>query len=740
MFVKRGRGVLGATLLSLTLSACTDADTPKDLHDDAATQAAAALAQGHEVLSADPDQVPTFLRGRFGEVPTGKLALKGLQTHSLAPVLARVAPLFKLDTEQLFLKKAYVGSDGDTHYRFGVRYHGVEVLGAELRLHARDGQVFAVNGNARGGLAALQSDPIGVDLAKANALADKGSVPGLVVRKAPALVYWRDQDQLILSWRVLVAGAKQDGTPVKESVLVNARSGEVFERFNHIHSALDRIVYDGQNTNDLPGTVARREGEAPHADPVVNAAYDNTGAVWRCYKELFDRDSYDDLGATLHSTVHHRVNYVNAYWDGEQMVFGDGDGTTAINLAYGLDVIAHELTHAVTEVDSDLIYSGESGGLNESISDIFGAVCEWHSEGKVINEGTYLVGEDVWTPEVPGDALRYMNNPTQDGDSLDDYHNYSNGVDVHYSSGISNLAFYLLAQGGTHPRFPTRPAVTGIGIEMAGRIFYKANRDLLMPNSTFDAARIATEQAAVQLGYDASVVASVAAAWKAVNVGVVFEPTDPFELERNVPVVLSGTASGAKEYGWAEVPEGATNLRFTLSGTTGDPDLYIRQGNYPTTGLYDCRPYRSGANEECVFPTPTAGKWYAMVNTYTPYTNASLVMKFDGGFFPLEPNVVVSGLSAPANGSHGYIVQVPARANGKPRSVTVQLLGGTGNADLYVRMGAIPNHYEYDCRGMKETNAEKCVIPQVTSGKLYVWVVGAKGGYQNTAILVSYPP
>ncbi|MCP3060440.1 M4 family metallopeptidase [Myxococcus sp. K38C18041901] len=727
-------------MLCLTLSACTEADTPKDRHDTATTQGTATLAGGQEILAADQDQVPTFLRGDFGPVPTGKAALHGLQENSLAPVLARVAPHFKLESGQLFLKKAYVGFDGDTHYRFGVRYHGVEVLGAELRLHARDGRIFAINGDARGGLVTPKGSAIGVALAKTHALGDKATPPGATVGGEPSLVYWRDQDQLILAWRVLVTGEKKDGTRVKDSVLVNALSGDVFERFSHIHSALNRRVHDGQNTNTLPGVLARSETDPqPHADAVVNAAFDNTGAVWRCYSELFERDSYDTLGATLLSTVHHRVNYVNAYWDGEQMVFGDGDGTTAINLAYGLDVIAHELTHAVTEHDSDLIYSGESGGLNESISDIFGAVCEWHSEGKVINSGTFLVGEDIWTPGTEGDALRYMNNPTQDGDSLDDYNDYSNGVDVHYSSGISNLAFYLLSQGGTHPRFPTRPAVTGIGIEMAGRIFYKANRDLLTPNSNFDAAKVATEQAAVQLGYDASVVAAVTAAWKAVNVGVVFEPPNPIQLERNVPLPLSG-ARGAKVYAWGEVPEGATNLRFTMSGGTGDADLHIRYGNYPTTGLYDCRPYRSGNNEECVIPNPAAGKWYAMVNAYTDYANASLVMKFDGGFFSLAPNVVVNGLSSPTNGGNGFVTQIPPRADGKPRTITVQLLGGTGNADLYVRMGGIPTHSEYDCRGVKETNDEKCTLRQVGPGKLYVWVFGAKGGYQNTAVLVSYPP
>ncbi|MFP2913726.1 M4 family metallopeptidase, partial [Pyxidicoccus sp. 3LFB2] len=188
-------------------------------------------------------------------------------------------------------------------------------------------------------------------------------------------------------------------------------------------------------------------------DPVVNTNYDHLGTVYNCYSSLFGRDSYDNLGKVLISTVHHRVNYVNAFWDGTQMVYGDGDGVNASNLANSLDVTAHELTHAVTDTESDLIYSGESGGLNESMSDIFGAVCEWYGDGASdVSARHWLIGDDVWTPSIPNDALRYMNSPTLDGDSLDYYPDYSAGTGVHYSSGISNLAFYLLSQGGTHPR------------------------------------------------------------------------------------------------------------------------------------------------------------------------------------------------------------------------------------------------------------------------------------------------
>src|SRR5262249_47564900 len=158
-------------------------------------------------------------------------------------------------------------------------------------------------------------------------------------------------------------------------------------------------------------------------------------------------------GAKLISSVHYSTNYVNAYWNGTQMVYGDGNGVDASNLANSMDVTAHELTHAVTEKTSKLVYSGESGGLNESWSDSLGNVCQWYRDGQPAtpSANNFLVGEDVWTPATSGDALRYMCNPSLDGGSADIWTSTVGNLDVHYSSGVSNLAFCLLVKGGTHP-------------------------------------------------------------------------------------------------------------------------------------------------------------------------------------------------------------------------------------------------------------------------------------------------
>ncbi len=714
--------VVGVSALSMLLGACTEAAPTAD---KPGTQGArtmkSALEAGHSVVSRDASGKPDFVLGDLGSLPPVALGAATLQEAELAPAVSGVAPLFQLKSENLFLKRAYVDPQGDAHYRYGVRHNGLLVLGAEVRLHARDGKVFAANTNVRGDLPAPEKAAVGAEAAVAAAASDRGApTVDLKVQDNPELVYWRDGERLVMVYEVMVTGEQADGTPVRNSVLVDAVSGDVIETLQHVHTALNRKMYDGKTLSTLPGTLARTEGQAPVADSVVNTNYDHLGAVYNCYAQLFGRDSYTNTGAALISTVHHRVKYVNAFWNGTQMVYGDGDGVNASNLANSLDVTAHELTHAVTDSESDLIYSGESGGLNESMSDIFGAVCEWHGTGKVLGDHIWKIGDDVWTPSIPGDALRYMNSPTLDGDSLDYYPDYVSGVDVHYSSGISNLAFYLLSQGGKHPRGKTTTEVAGIGIEKAARIFYKANVDLLMPSSTFEAAKVATEQAAAQLGYDAATIASVSNAWKAVGVGVPVPPPPNVVLGKDQPATNLSGSRGQKAFFSVQVPEGASELTFTLSGGTGDADLYVKFGQAPTTASYDCRPYKSGNNEVCSFPVAREGTYYVMLNAFSNYAGASLSVTWKGGYIPVEPGTSVTEISGKAGDSFIYTVQVPEGVRPK-----FSIGGGSGNADIYVKLGSAPTHSSYTCRDVKEHNEEHC--NQLTaSGKYYVMVFGAQ--------------
>ncbi|XXF77314.1 M4 family metallopeptidase [Myxococcaceae bacterium GXIMD 01537] len=735
MVQQRIRAVMGFTAMAMMMSACTEAGAPAQ--DKPAASSTAALEQGAQqnVVARDESNKPTFITGDLGAIPEpvgNSLALA--READFAPALSRVAPTFNLDTGNLFLKRAYVDREGDSHVRFGVRREGRLVLGAELRLHSRGGKVFAANTNVRGDLAAPAKATVAPEAALSVVKEDRASPKLAREDGTPELVYWRAGEKLLLVYQVEQYGEREDGTPVHDSVLVNAENGDLVERIPHVHTAMNRKLYDGKTLTTLPGTLTRSEGEAAVADAVVNTNYDHLGTVYACYQTLFGRDSFDNQGAALLSTVHHRVKYVNAFWNGTQMVYGDGDNVTASNLANSLDVTAHELTHAVTDTESDLIYSGESGGLNESMSDIFGAVCEWYGDGKVVSDRTWLIGDDVWTPATPGDALRYMANPVQDGDSLDYYPDYASGVDVHYSSGISNLAFYLLSQGGTHPRAKTTTVVAGIGIEKAARIFYKANVDLLLPSSGFEAAKVATEQAAAQLGYDAATVASVTNAWKAVGVGVPIVPPTSLPLEKGVPVTNQSGTKGQKAYYSVTVPEGATELTFTTTGGTGDADLYVRYGQAPTTSLYDCRPFKAGNEEVCTVAVAQAGTYYVMLNAYSNYSGVSLKVTWKGGYVPISNNVDVTGLSGSAGSSQVFTLDVPARSNGGNNNVHVRIHGGTGNADLYVQRASAPDHGSYDCRDVKEHNSENCNLNNAEPGKYYILVFGAKGGFQNLTL------
>ena len=276
------------------------------------------------------------------------------------------------------------------------------------------------------------------------------------------------------------------------------------------------FTYNGKNRTTTPGTLWL------DADNVLNAAFDAPAVdahayaaqTFDYYKNVHGRSSYDGNGAQLISTVHYGRNYNNAFWSGSQMVYGDGDGSTFIPLSGALDVIAHELTHAVTDTTADLVYQNESGAINESMSDIFGSLTEFHFN----NNPDWLIGEDIYTPGTAGDALRSMADPTLQGDPDHYSVRYTGSGDyggVHINSGISNKAAYLLSNGGTHYGV----SVAGIGNDKTGKIFYRTLTQYLTPNSTFSQYRVASVQAATDLyGASSSEVSSVKAAFTAVGI------------------------------------------------------------------------------------------------------------------------------------------------------------------------------------------------------------------------------
>jgi Zn-dependent metalloprotease len=303
----------------------------------------------------------------------------------------------------------------------------------------------------------------------------------------------------------------------------------------HYKKALYRQVFDCQNGTTLPGVFVRGEGSKPVSDPTANQAYDNAGYCYNYYYNIFGRDSYDNQGAPLNSSIHYSVLYNNAFWNGNQMVYGDGDGVLFADFANDLAVICHELTHAVTQSTSNLRYWAESGALNEAFSDIMGStsvVYTAHPDSDIPDPAVaWLMGVNVTLmnlnptgcPFCPI-ATRYMFNPPLDGHSTDFYPERYTGLQdnrgVHSNSGIANLAYVLTVQGGAHPQQKTvGTSVIPIGLQVAQQVYYLAFTQYLFSSATFLDARIATIQAAYAL-YPTSglILQSTTDAWTVVGV------------------------------------------------------------------------------------------------------------------------------------------------------------------------------------------------------------------------------
>jgi Zn-dependent metalloprotease len=247
--------------------------------------------------------------------------------------------------------------------------------------------------------------------------------------------------------------------------------------------------------------------------------------TWDYFKAVHGRNGIWNDGRGSYNRVHYGNGYVNAFWDGSKMTYGDGDGVDFGPLV-SLDVAGHEMTHGVTENSANLTYSGESGGLNEATSDIFGTLVEFHA-ANANDPADYLIGEEFDLKEHAG--FRRMDRPSSDGSSLDCWSSTAKDVDVHYSSGIGNHFFYLLAEGSgtktiggvSHSSTTCNgSSVTGIGRDAAAKIWYRALTVYMTSGTTYAGARTATLDAARDLyGAGSAQHTAVAAAWSAVSVG-----------------------------------------------------------------------------------------------------------------------------------------------------------------------------------------------------------------------------
>jgi bacillolysin len=386
----------------------------------------------------------------------------------------------------------YVGTTtdalGQRHVRFEQTAGGVPIYDGAVTVHlARDaGALTGFTAGVSSVTAGAASQP-SVSAEQARDVAG-AQVPDARLVQAPRLVVYTGvppgSRAPTLSWAVDVTSTTR---PQRELVFVDATSGRVTDALDRTEFAKSRTVYDA-NGSTTSGTFARGEGDPPTGDVDVDNAYDFTGATYDYYLSTFGRDSYDGAGAELRSFVHYGVGYRNAFWDGVEMVYGDG---FAVN-----DVTAHELTHAVTERTAALEYSDQPGALNESLSDQAG----WD-----VDSGDSTMGEDL-----PVGAVRDMRNPGaygQPSSAAQYVCTTSDHGGVHVNDGIPNKVYANL--------------IDTLGRGPAQQIRYRAQTTYLGANATFADARAAEEQAASDLGFSA---ATVGAAWEAQGVTPAWQP------------------------------------------------------------------------------------------------------------------------------------------------------------------------------------------------------------------------
>lgn len=284
-----------------------------------------------------------------------------------------------------------------------------------------------------------------------------------------------------------------------------------------------RTIYTAKGSQVLPGTPVRAEGQAPTNDEAVNEAYEGLGITFDFFAEIFGRNSIDDSGMPLDATVHFGRDYNNAFWNSKHMVFGDGDGEIFNRFTNDLAVIAHELSHGVTEDEAELWYFNQSGALNESLSDVFGSLIKQFYKGQTADEADWLIGEGLFAAGINAVALRSMKDP---GSAFDDpllgkdpqpkhmngyVYTFDDNGGVHINSGIPNHAFYQVA---------TR--IGGYTWEKAGRIWYDTLRDSrIKPNTGFTRfARVTQDIAGRLYGANSAERQAVNEGWAAVGIKI----------------------------------------------------------------------------------------------------------------------------------------------------------------------------------------------------------------------------
>ncbi|MEU5255391.1 M4 family metallopeptidase [Streptomyces longwoodensis] len=533
--------------------------------------------------------------------------------------------------EKLVVKDVVKDNDGTVHTRYERTYAGLPVLGGDLVVHTPPASQAAgtvtttFNNNRRTVKVASTTATYTKSAAAAKALTAARSLDA----QRPAAdsarkVIWAGGGTPRLAWETVVTGLQDDGTPSRLHVVTDATSGAELYRFQDVKTGTGNTQYSGSVSlsTTLSGSTYQLYDttRGGHKTYSLNAGTSGTGTLmtdaddvwgngsgsntqtagadaaygaqetWDFYKNTFGRSGIRNDGVAAYSRVHYSSGYVNAFWDDSCfcMTYGDGSGNT--HALTSLDVAGHEMSHGVTSNTAGLDYSGESGGLNEATSDIFGTGVEFYANNSS-DVGDYLIGEKI---NINGDGtpLRYMDKPSKDGGSADSWYSGVGNLDVHYSSGPANHMFYLLSEGsgsktinGVTYNSPTSDgvAVTGIGRAAALQIWYKALTTYMTSSTNYAGARTAALNAAAALyGSGSTQYAGVGNAFAGINVGGHITPpssgvtvTNPGSQSSTVgtavslKITASSTNSGALTYAASGLPAGLSINSSTgvISGT-----------------------------------------------------------------------------------------------------------------------------------------------------------------------------
>ena len=582
----------------------------------------------------------------------------------------RHAEMLGLDSESTLREiRASVDADGTRHYRYQQYFRGIPVWGEHVVV-AEDGRgnLKSLFGRSVGGLAMeipMRAPVVGANnalaAARQAALGSRASAMQIENQSARQMIYVDDNDKAHLAYVVsFFADYRTSGSklgisePTRPFVIVDAQTGLVLKQWEGLTTA---EIGTGPGGNAKTGQYqwgsGGRYGYLDVSQSGSTCTMNNTDvksvnlngstggsttaysytcpnntykAINGAYSPINDAHYFGGVIQDMYSAytggkaltfqlimrVHYGSQYENAFWDGSTMSFGDGK-TTFYPLV-SVDVAGHEVSHGYTEQHSNLTYSGQSGGMNEAYSDMGGEATEYYWKGS----NDFLVGPEIFKGSG---ALRYMANPPQDGGSIDNAADYTSSLDVHYSSGVYNKAFYKLA------------TTSGWNTPSAFKVFARANALYWTPSSTFNSGACGVETAATDLGLSA---AAVTAAFTSVGVacpggGGGGGGGTGGALTNGVAVTGIGASTGNSVNYTLVVPSGASGLSFVMSGGSGDADMYVKFGSAPTDTAYDCRPYKSGNAETCTIASAQAGTYYVRLKAYSTFSGVSLTGSYTTG-------------------------------------------------------------------------------------------------------------